>query len=241
MTAVSHSIAAQERVLVPLAVGVASTPGGYGSIWKSELYGFNRGTTPLVVTTSASLCMLGSCPVGRFTIPPGEALKIISAEPTMMFVLVGDPRDLSLNARVFDESRNRVDWGTELPIVASESFQPGFTLINVPVRSGFRVLLRLYEADGGADTNVTIRIRDAATNAVVRELPLTLEARYYDLGFDFGYGQWLLDDVLGAGTEGLVHIELTPTNPVRRFWGFVSITHNETQHVTLVTPQPARF
>jgi hypothetical protein len=32
-------------------------------------------------------------------------------------------------------------------------------------------------------------------------------------------------------------IEIEPTLPDMRVWAFVSITNNETQHVTLVTPQ----
>jgi hypothetical protein len=35
-----------------------------------------------------------------------------------------------------------------------------------------------------------------------------------------------------------LRIVIEPTHGVNSFWGFVSITHNETQHVTLITPQP---
>ena len=42
------------------------------------------------------------------------------------------------------------------------------------------------------------------------------------------------DPVLGA--VPLLRIEVTPVTPGLRFWTFVSVTNNETQHVTLITP-----
>lgn len=234
----SLSATAQNRILVPLAVGLSGEPGGYGSIWKSELHAFNRGTGPVTVLTSASLCILGSCPTGRFVIPPGESREIGSSEPTMLLVSDGVAGDLSLNARVFDESRNRVDWGTELPLVSTESVNHEFALLNVPVRSGFRLLLRLYESSGGGDVEVLIRTRNAATGLIIKQTTVTLEGRFYEDPFDFAHTQLSLDDALGAEGEGFVHIEVVALQPSRQIWGFVSVTHNETQHVTLVTPQP---
>jgi hypothetical protein len=232
------SLFAQERLFVPLAVGGPGLEGGYGSIWKSELHAFNRGTSTITVRTSASLCMLGSCPTSRFTVPPGGSVEIFSGEPTILRVIGGTAGDLSFNARVFDDSRNRVDWGTEIPVIDLAGASPGFALLNVPVRAGFRVLLRLYEAEGGSDTEVTIRMRDAVTNAIVSETTANLQARLYGPVYDFGSTQVSLDEPLGAGVEGRVHLEIAPVVPSRRIWGFVSVTHNETQHVTLISPQP---
>jgi hypothetical protein len=37
--------------------------------------------------------------------------------------------------------------------------------------------------------------------------------------------------------SALVHIELAPLSPEQRIWAFVSVTNNETQHVTTISPQ----
>ena len=42
---------------------------------------------------------------------------------------------------------------------------------------------------------------------------------------------------LPAGAARALRIEVQPTSPGSRFWTFVSITNNSTQHVTLVTAQ----
>ena len=42
------------------------------------------------------------------------------------------------------------------------------------------------------------------------------------------------DPLLNA--TSLLRIEVTPVTPGLEFWTFVSITNNNTQHVTLVTP-----
>lgn len=230
------SLFAQERLFVPLAVGGPGLEGGYGSIWKSELHAFNRGTGTITVYTSTSLCGI-TCPVSRFAVQPGQSIEILSGEPTMLRISGGTAGDLSFNARVFDESRNRTDWGTEIPIVDPADFNSGFALLNVPVRVGFRLLLRLYEAEGD-DTQVTIRVRDAVTNAVVSEMTADLQVVISDTFYDFSQTQVSLDEPLGAGVEGRVHLEITPVVPSQRIWGFVSVTHNETQHVTLISPQP---
>lgn len=233
----SVSLFAQDRPFVPLAVGGPGLEGGYGSIWRSELHAFNRGTSTITVRTSSSLCMI-TCPVSRFTVPPGGSVEILSGDPTMLLISGGTAGDLSFNARVFDESRSRSDWGTEIPIVDSADFKPGFALLNVPVRAGFRLLLRLYGTEGDDDTQVMIRVRDAVSAAVVSELTSDLQAMMSNTFYDFSQTQVSLDEVLGAGVEGRVHLEIAPVVPSRRIWGFVTVTHNETQHVTLISPQP---
>lgn len=43
--------------------------------------------------------------------------------------------------------------------------------------------------------------------------------------------------VIGPASSPFVRVEVEPLGEGARFWAFVSVTNNETQHVTLITPQ----
>lgn len=238
LTATTLSASAAERVLLPLPVG-RTTPGGYGSIWKGELTVYNGGTTTATVRTSNSLCNLATCPVGVFKVPPGGTRDIVSG--TSILSVEPAIASLAFNGRIFDESRSFHDWGTEFPVVSERSFRSRVILLNVPTSDDFRAMLRIFDSVGGTYTPVTIRYVDPLSGQILKQEETILEPLEPNFLTEFEFGRAEVPLDLPTGGEGLqrYHLDISTVDPGARLWGFVSITHNETQRVTLVTPQPS--
>lgn len=169
--------------------------------------------------------------------------------------------DVRVHLRVLDMSRASGTAGTEIPTVrARDTFQRPFNLVDVSLTPGFRETLRLYDLDGVDEARVTVRFYKAdptllspiepfgppaVPDILLKELSFTLVTEQLIVGeiaafgtFKVGYGElWdfsRLPELQGATT---VRIEIEPSTPGLRLWAFVSLTHNETQHVTLISPQ----
>ena len=109
---------------------------------------------------------------------------------------------------------------------------------------GNRETLRIYDFDGPADRVVAVRFfkDDASEAAVETQVTLrTFPAAVIDPVYPEvpGYAQIgnfvrAFPELVGASR---VRIEILPVTPGLRFWAFVSVTNNETQHVTAVLPK----
>ncbi|HUF18906.1 MAG TPA: hypothetical protein VMS12_12755 [Thermoanaerobaculia bacterium] len=154
--------------------------------------------------------------------------------------------DVSFQLRVQDLSRALDTWGTGLPVVGESDLfhQRVLTIADVPNTAEFRSLLRIYGFDPGSEGQ--IRVRVYALDASV---------------FETGRGdQLILDTVQMVRPDPLAPVQIPPRlelplwlipqlegharlriaitgGPELRLWGFVSATHNSTQHVTVLAPQ----
>jgi hypothetical protein len=243
---------AYERVLLPIYLD-APLPGGQSSLWKTDLWLRNHGSEP--VSIAPWPCPAdGVCPaVFPFTktLEPGEALhnlnpffRLPPAIPgRFLYLSKNGAKEVDINLRTFDASRDASTAGTEVPVVRDADLRTStLHLINVPIDPRFRQTLRIYDA-APSPTSFTVRVYDftegkggalLATATVEASSPETGEFR--DLP---PYGQ-IAD--LGSlfvtnGSRGAVRVEVEPRTPGSLFWAFVSVTNNETQQVTLVTPQ----
>ena len=219
---------AYERFLLP----VFTTPvqGAFGSEFRMELSGVNTGKLPMLLFALEKSC----APLPECILPESEA--VVRLEPldndlkderlvglgnpgTFFYVTKGREKDLSTNLRVYDTSRAAENFGTEIPIVSSDEFRrEPFALTGVPRDPRFRSTLRIYAAE---PTTVKVTIGNQVSF-------VTLSGSD---GFRFpAYAQ--LGDVPG----GRVVIEPDPNGPA--VWGFISVTNNETQHITTITPRP---
>jgi hypothetical protein len=153
------------------------------------------------------------------------------------------PSVLSFALRAFDVSRSETNAGTEVPVVREEQFRKSTTtLLNVPVHPSFRLTFRLYELNLKV-AGFTVRIFDQETNRLVGEKDLVLSwhfAHHWVKMFEPPHLQ--IGDIrellpAGATLPQTMRIEIQPRSQGSEFWAFVSITNNETQHLTLVTPQ----
>lgn len=83
----------------------------------------------------------------------------------------------------------------------------------------------------------TVRIFDQSTNAVLSERQVTTSTPP-QTGHRFQPGFFEIQDLVPAGAQpASLRIEIDPQTSGSAFWGYVAITNNDSQQVTLVTPQ----
>jgi hypothetical protein len=133
-------------------------------------------------------------------------------------------RDLSQQSKAF---------GTEIPVVREKDFfDHTLELLNVPTDSLFRVTLRVYDLGTPASIKVDILPMDASDPVV--------STFVFPVGRNPEYAQIL--DLLGSfpqlAGKGPLRISIEPPAPgAATLWAFASVTNNETQHVTTISPQ----
>ena len=155
---------------------------------------------------------------------------------------------VAISHRIRDTSRALDTWGTAIPVITDAELLRGrVQLIDVAAGSRFRQTLRIYEPDA-LRGQVRVKIfGEAQTETLVGERIVTLEPADIgptdNLGLPIhpGYAQLDLASLFPAAVSfQRLRIELEPLTSETRYWAFVSITNNDTQHITLVTPEPGR-
>lgn len=208
------------RVMFPLTY---SGGGAHGSQWHSE-----------VVIRNESLVQLRTMP--EITEIAARESAVFPPVPrdggSFFYIARGLESRVSFSSHIFDRSLLTETLGTEVPVVRAEDTSFELFIPNVPLDSTrYRVMLRVYDFDGGAPSLFIIGNRPAPAGPI------------------FGGGQ------LRRGSElepGFAALDLTadrnwPKSGVidlhiiadrgHRLWAMVSVTNNETQQVTLYTPQ----
>lgn len=231
------------RVLIPLA-GVNKVPGAYGSLWTASTWVRNDAEVPVVVKHPDEFCG-GTC--ATTGLPRTETALLLnpSTEYGGVFAYAPDDHlaDLTFAHRIVDESRQALSAGTEVPVVYERDlFTSTLRLLHVPLAPRFRVLLRVYDFDALRDAEVRVRVYDdqVASNPQddVAVIDRVMHLNAIDAGKLYprfpGFASVYIEP---PGITGDVRVEISPITPALRFWAFASVTHDETQHVTLVTPQ----
>jgi len=221
-----------DRLLLPVFVPV--TPGAFDSQFISRFTMLNKSAKPLDVYGAAFPCFI-VCPA------PETLVTTMSAEDpvtnllqtghpgTFLFVPKGREADFAGTLRVQDLSRQSQTWGTEVPIVRDRDFtDTNMSLLDVPLQAGFRETLRVYSTTGGL-VRVRVFETDESKKGLLSEIVVPL--RTPRDAHDPAYGEIGL---YLAGNVGRIDIE--PLTPGLRYWAFVSVTNNETQHITTITP-----
>lgn len=238
-----------KRILIPLFFD-EPVAGAHGSRWDTELVFFNQGHSPVLAYSWGPGCRM-LCPPdwGMREIPPGVTFgPDFPAFPTLAptaFLFVDRERiaDVNVQLRIRDLSRQSETWGTEIPTIPETDFTAGpISLLDVPVGNGFRTALRVYALPGPSPvSSSTVRVyrRGTWTEAGFTPDELLMQSLLslvQETTTSPGYGQWLgLDGVPELAGVERVRIEVIPEAGTP-MWAFASITHAETQHVTIVTP-----
>ena len=210
-----------ERILVPVFY---NGPGGFNSQWESVAALHNN--NPYAVTQQAPF----------ETAQPGTTTFAHGSEVTGFVDFV--PRQAAPNLQfslvVRDTSRSASDLGTSVPVVRENAFfDRTFSIVNVPADARYRLGLRLYSYET-IPTTLQLRIvslKDEST-LVIRDVPLGVANQH---GFAF-IGDLTADHVELVG-KGPLRIDVTPKDAGTLAWGYVSVTNNDTQHVTVIAPQ----
>jgi hypothetical protein len=218
----------EAHVLLPVIASNAS--GAFGSIWQTDASFFNHSDTTIDIhwgdcqpnNTTPALCFSAS-------IQPKTTTHLTTLNE--IEIPRGRISDLDISLRVRDLSRQSQTWGTAIPVVRETDFRPIVRLQNVPTDPRFRVTLRTYNYFDTVAPLRTIRIFDETTGELLVTDTLTSLTAFQINSLTDTYPQ-----IRGHDT---VRIEVQPNiDPPIPIWAFVSVTNNETQHVTVIAPSP---
>lgn len=178
-----------------------------------------------------------------------------------VFLYLNQGVHVTFNVRVQDITRQADTWGTSIPVVREKDVFTGkLQLLDIPIDSHFRDALRIYDFDsyGPDSSSVRVRIydmcgvgpldRDCQMTPLV-DTAVTLQVIHAST-IPSEPASWMYPDLLAAFPQlgnvppamydpiavPRVRIDIDPITPGLRFWAFVSVTNNATQHVTVIAP-----
>lgn len=226
-----------EPILFPI---VTSTPGANGSLWRTEAAILNP--KPWFVESYNEILPFHCIdyPCGE-RLAAGERVAFEGGDyPRGVALLV--PRNeapaLSFALRARDVSRQAEDFGTAIPVVREHDmyFNRMMTMLDVPVEPRYRVKARVYalppadlagvmtvafvtivRADG-TRTETPLMLQRDCTTLTCAQTPL-----YAELDLPPGAAGERVDVYVDGMQESLS-------------WSFITVTNNDTQQVTIVTP-----
>lgn len=236
---------AYERILVP--VFTAPVHGAFGSEFRTQLRlrhnGLRSSVLPVFGFTEPPFC---TC-IPR---PQVETPLLLSPDPReadetpspvhhpsrpglFLYTPRVEPAALAMNLRVFDVSRDDRNFGTEIPVVRDRDFfVDRITLLGIPTDPRFRNTLRIYSTEA---QTLTVTIDNEIRTVTLTPGNNIYEPAYAVIG-DFPTGtdpiRVTIDPI--AGPIGPSPLVPPPPPPI---WAFVSVTNNDTQLITTITPQ----
>lgn len=234
-----------ERILVPL---LFEGDGALGSRWTSELTVRNSGESGIDPWNSIVRCGPGErC---HPQIPPGATLRLtpstVGSWPHGYLFAVpreqADDLDFSLHIR--DLSRQAESLGTEIPVIRERELPHSpIVLLDVPLAPRFRSMLRVYDVNAvdGAPIRIRYLLDDGSQVGGESRHLLTTLIRCVTTPCWFpepaGLALPLFRAAVPPGvTQDHLHVEIEPLDPRSRLWAMVTVTNNETQQVTTITP-----
>ncbi len=226
-----------EKVLLPLNFRGG---GAHGAGWRTETVVRNEAeiripTEPLIFISD----ILGPAPIPIRTRAPFPEEQHEGG--VYFFVPRGLEKRLTWKSHILDRSRSETDRGTELPVVRVEDTSAVIRLTNVPLRSLFRARLRIYDFDTIENRDIDVLITKAGRPEVrlhaITRVPscITPPCAMYRAPF----AAFDLSSIPELADAGEVDITIRAETNDARLWAFVSVSNNETQRVTLFTPQHA--
>ncbi|MDQ6800139.1 MAG: IPT/TIG domain-containing protein [Acidobacteriota bacterium] len=239
-----------ERILLPI---VYNGFGFGGTWWRTDLAILN--SNPVVVASSDAFrvlfyfqgCVFEACP-GRLA--PGEsadAFNVLTRSDAGSLLM--PHRDLAPGLRfgyraweMFQAAEGRSS-GTELPIVREKDFRTRrLDLVQIPLDHHSRVALRIYGPDSEViPVTVSVFKFDNPKTPVARK-DLVLQAPQCATDPcdatvpSFAAISNLEQEFPALASLDRVRVEVDSASGFR-FWALATITNNNTQQITLVTPQ----
>ena len=174
---------------------------------------------------------------------PGER-RVLEGEQYPHGIALLVPRaeadNLAFSLRARDVSRESDNFGTEVPVVReSQMFRDSvLTLLDVPLDPRYRTKVRAYAFSdpiflglvNNNDVKLTVRRANGETIQQFRTRSPVCEGA--SCTATPGYLEFDLAPI-GAGERGDVYIQFTDG---ALGWAFASVTNNETQQVTIISP-----
>jgi len=226
-------------VLVPINPG--SAPGAFGTRWTTKLWITNL--SPVDATVS---CDKSDCPVvetnstAAIDVPP-----YANAPHPGFFVTIPVPFPLQIGSnnvwmslRTFDSSTAAKSAGTEIPLVRVQDFIKDPFALAVPANDHSRSRLRLYGIGNG---QVNVRVVGLTTNQELMNIAVSLTGGDTPQLNFFGVPEVTFPSYAELGipdfsaSDSMVRVVITPATGFLT-WGFVSVTDDQSQQFTIVSP-----
>ncbi len=221
-----------ERVLFPV---LFDSGGAHGSQWVSEaaisnpsrwyIQNYNR--------VDAEPCIDFGC---SQLLAPGAFFAFGGAGyPHGIALLVprGEADRLAYSLRVRDVARQAEGFGTEVPVVrdAKMALDAPLTLLDVPVDPRYRTKVRVYAFYNDYPAAFVRVQRGTQLSGIAVDMTRSCE------GNACAATPWYGEVDLAPGAAGeRVNLYVETGEPGVLLWAFASVTNNETQQVTIVTP-----
>lgn len=237
-SAIPTNAQATEKVILPVVIG-GQVSGALGSVWVSEVYVTNDSENEVRVggPPCQQQCVDETLPAKTTRKYSPFRVQAGSGDPRFAYI---DPvlfaKEVHFNLRIRDLSRQLFTWGTQIPVVRSADLHTKKVILQaVPTSREFRQTLRVIDYDLPQSVVRVAYYGHNRATPIVEEI-LTLRSDIPSEIPAFVRVDSLVDRHPALSAESLVRVEVTPLTPSMRFWAFVSVTNNDTQHVTTVTP-----
>jgi hypothetical protein len=253
--ALTSSLFAQDAPpegVVLLPITKTEVPGANGSLWVTELYLHNHSDQVLWVTNTWGGCRLSAVHACDVRLDPRSTVRETSTPPQFprndayhyWYVTEGAPSAFSASTFVRNIGTDVDPWGTAVPAARAADFKTEpLHLAPVPGDPAYRVSLRVYVWSWfthSSELAVEIWTTGGSGNAPSLVRSLTLPAvpkQYADAPGSYFEAHDIFAGIPARGASDRFTIRMaTPASPGARLWGFASIVHNETQHVTVFAP-----
>ncbi|HEV7427858.1 MAG TPA: hypothetical protein VGQ46_15990 [Thermoanaerobaculia bacterium] len=218
--------AADPAVFEPILFPVSfQGPGALGSQWVTESFINANGSRsffrdPLPCASCTQTPSLGTKQLINDGNPWGHVL----------YALRGTTTNLDFASRIRDTSRQSQTAGTEVPVVRERDFRSQLRFMNLPVDSRYRVMLRLWSVGDATQFIATVDSTPAQQNLLtLSKIP----------GTAMSFGSMDVTSLLTKANNNPTNLAVAGLpnlldSPL--IWGMLSITNNDTQQVTIVSP-----
>jgi len=222
---------ALDPILFP--VFLPETNGAFGSRFVTSARAWNKGgSRPVTIFGQDTNCYLFTptlSPLQPFPLGVSDTEHILltgcsHSVGRVFWVPRNDVPRLAASLRVTDVTRESSSLGVEVPVVTSDRFSITVALLNVPVDPRYRHTLRIYSLRR-EPASVTVRVNGQHH----RQLTLTPG---HDM-FEPAYAEVTEFPITPGQTS--MRVTVDSDAPV---WALMSVTNNETQAITTISPQP---
>ena len=230
----------------PVLFPIFSPPvfGQGGSEFRTSAKFWNKGDQPVTFYGFDFSCIAlppAFHPQNPVTVSPRQeqSLDLVpecSRRNGKLFYVPKGERGLAGSLRVWEVSKQSANHGVEIPVVRREDFdERSIALVDVPNDPHFRLTLRVYGLNRGAPY----------VNVTYGGDPVQLPLQFSSNIFEPSYAVFTEFAPIPGGTlpplmNVLVEVPRAPDGaviPDTPIWAFITVTNNETQHITTVTPQ----
>ena len=229
-----------EAVLVPFQHQTTPTPGAFGSMWISETYARNENDEAVFIQIDEP-CAILCPPIPSLEPRTTEPIALTdSGGPIVLFVERSGIANVHFGILVRDLSRQAEALGVEIPVVREDEFLSASSqILNVPTDPRFRLNLRIYEPipSGSAAIRMTVLPHMGDEEIILAQETFAMAGDPFlnTVPFHVTVGD-LVARYPGIAARESVRIVLEPLGEIR-YWALLTVTNNQAQHVTTMTPQ----